>query len=60
MENDETREHRRTFAAARKEYRDRVNADPGDASVERDAAHDVAEKYGIAQKDLREEAEAGV
>ena len=60
MENDETREQRHVFAAAVREYRERVNSAPGDSSVEHDAAREVAEKHGVSQKDLREQAKAGV
>ncbi len=56
MENDSTREYRHTFAEAVEEYRAGVNEDPEN---ERDVAHDVADKYNITQRELRERAEAG-
>lgn len=55
-ETDASREYRHVFAAATKEYRQRVEVDPEN---EKEIAQDVASKHGITMKDLRERAEAG-
>lgn len=55
-ESDATRERRQTLAGAVEEYREGLYDNDDENAV----AHEVAEKWGVSLKDLRETAKAGV